>query len=509
LRVAADTANETGGAEASAPRAHAFSEGARERSALKRSRGWLLRRALVVADVVALAVAVLVAELVFGSRGAVDRVDLFTEFLLFVATLPGWILFAKLFRLYDHDDERADHSTVDDLVGVFLVVTVGAWFVFVGALLTRMADPALGKLAGFWALAIVLVTTSRGLARSLCRRSPLYKQRAVLVGAGDVGQLLARKLLQHGEYGMEVAGFVDDDPRPLRADLAHLPQLGSLRDLPDLVRDQGIDRVIVAFSADAHTESLEVVRSLKRSGVQIDIVPRLFEGIGPHVRVHSVEGVPLIALPTAKRLPFSRTIKRAVDVMGAAACLGLAAPLFLFIAWRIRRDSPGPIFFRQTRLGLDMREFTMLKFRTMRCDVDDGPHREFIRQTMSTSAIPTKNGLYKLDREDAVTRVGRWLRKTSLDELPQLINVLRGEMSLVGPRPCLAYETESFLPHHFDRFLVPPGITGLWQVTARAHSTFGEALDMDVAYARSWSLGLDAWLLLRTPLHMIRREATA
>jgi lipopolysaccharide/colanic/teichoic acid biosynthesis glycosyltransferase len=157
-----------------------------------------------------------------------------------------------------------------------------------------------------------------------------------------------------------------------------------------------------------------------------------------------------------------------------------------------------------------MREFTALKFRTMKVGTDDSAHREFIKQTMSASAAPTANGLYKLDQNDRVTASGRWLRKTSLDELPQLINVLRGDMSLVGPRPCLAYETEHFAPHHFERFLVPGGITGLWQVTARAHSTFGEAIELDVAYARNWSLGLDLMLLARTPFQLLRqRKGTA
>ena len=168
----------------------------------------------------------------------------------------------------------------------------------------------------------------------------------------------------------------------------------------------------------------------------------------------------------------------------------------------------GPVFFRQVRLGLNMCPFTALKFRTMRLDADEGVHRDYIRQTMTSSASVGANGIYKLDRDD-VTRIGRWLRRTSLDELPQLVNVLRGDMSLVGPRPCIPYETELFQDYHFERFLVPAGLTGLWQVAARANATFGEALDMDVAYARGWTLGLDLRLLCRTPLEILRQRGTS
>jgi lipopolysaccharide/colanic/teichoic acid biosynthesis glycosyltransferase len=144
----------------------------------------------------------------------------------------------------------------------------------------------------------------------------------------------------------------------------------------------------------------------------------------------------------------------------------------------------------------------------MHVGTDEAPHREYLKQIMSVDALPSANNLYKLERADAVTRVGAWLRKTSLDELPQIFNVLRGEMSLVGPRPAIPYELELYAAHHFERFIVPAGLTGLWQVEARAHSTFGEALDLDVVYARSWSLGLDLRLLLRTPLLMVRRRET-
>ncbi len=493
----------------------AAEEGGAATDAAKRARhagirrGDLVRRRLVLADTLGLALAFLLAELLFGRTVVADRLSMTQEYLLFLATIPGWVVVAKLYRLYDHDDERTDHSTLDDLVGVFHLATVGAWLAFVAAWASGAANPGMTKLVSFWVFAVVFVTAGRAVARSLSRRSASFIQNAVVVGAGDVGQLVARKLLQHEEYGINVVGFVDADPKELRSDLGRIGVLGTPAELAAIVREYNVERVVVAFFGDSDEQGLDTIRELKKLNVQIDIVPRLFEAIGPHVTVHEVEGIALVALPTAKRFPGSRTIKRVVDVLGAAVLLVLTAPLFAFCSWRIRRDSPGPVLFRQTRLGQDRRPFTVLKFRTMRVDTDDSAHREFIEQTMSSDALPTDNGLYKLNRDDAITPFGRFLRKTSLDELPNLINVLRGEMSLVGPRPCLEYETEHFARHHFERFDVPQGITGLWQVTARAHATFGEALDMDVLYARSWSLLLDLKLLLRTPLHVIRRRGTA
>ena len=173
-----------------------------------------------------------------------------------------------------------------------------------------------------------------------------------------------------------------------------------------------------------------------------------------------------------------------------------------------RLASSGGALFRQTRLGMDMREFTLLKFRTMKEHTDAAEHRDYIAKIMDSSAVAADGSTYKLKRPHAVTRVGRWLRATSLDELPQLLNVLRGDMSLVGPRPCISYEVGFFERHHFERFLVPAGLTGLWQVEARARSTFVEALNLDVLYARGWSLGLDLRLLLRTPLMLLRKGVT-
>jgi exopolysaccharide biosynthesis polyprenyl glycosylphosphotransferase len=481
----------------------------RRRTATIRRRGWLMRRMLLLADVLGLMLAFAAAQGVFLAMPlANDTIAFSYEAALFAATLPIWILVAKLYGLYDRDEERTDHSTTDDVVGVFHLVTVGAWIFFVGAWLTGLVYPDKTKLVAFWALAIGFVTVGRAAARGICRNRITYWQNTVIVGAGDIGQLVARKVLQHPEYGLNIVGFIDDRPKERRGDLGHISVVGIPEQLPNLVRALDVERVIIAFSNDSHEHTIELVRSLKDLDVQVDIVPRLFELVGPRVDIHTVEGLPLVGLAPARLSRSSQALKRAVDIVGASLALLLTAPLFALIAWRIRHDSPGPVFFRQTRLGMNRREFTVLKFRTMRTETTSEAHEAYVRATMTANALPESNGLYKLERHDAITPFGRWLRRTSLDELPQFLNVLRGDMSLVGPRPCLAYETEYFQPHHFQRFAVPAGLTGLWQVTARAHSTFGEALDMDVSYALGWSFGLDLRLLARTPLQLLVRRGT-
>ena len=465
---------------------------------------------LVLADVVALAAAFLTIELLYGAgSGTGNTLHPAFEYALLLATVPGWIVIARLYSLYDQDEERTHHPTTDDLAGVFHLVTVCTWLFFAAVSVTGIAHPELTKIITFWVLAVALIALARACARAWCRSRITYIQNTIIVGAGDVGQSVARKLLRHSEYGINVVGFVDTAPKEMQEGLDHVAVLGEPNHLPELIRLFDVERVIVAFSNSSAEDTLEVVRSLNELNVQIDIVPRLFELVGPGVKVDTLEGLPLVELPPPSLTRSSRWIKRAIDATVAGIALLLAAPVFAYIALRVKLDSPGPVFFRQKRLGQDRREFEVLKFRTMKVDNDDSAHRDFIKELMDPRTAKTTNGIYKLDRGDAVTRSGRWLRATSLDELPQLINVLRGDMSLVGPRPCIDYETTHFLPHHFDRFLVPAGITGLWQVTARAHSTFREALDMDVAYARGWSLGLDLRLLARTPLQVLGGKATA
>ncbi|HUA49252.1 MAG TPA: sugar transferase [Solirubrobacteraceae bacterium] len=466
----------------------------------RRSR--LVPPSLVLADLLGLSLAYYLAAILAGDHGALGSSG---ELLIFVLTLPCWVLVAKLHGLYRRDHERTDHSTTDEVVGIFHLVTIGAWILLAASRLAGRTTPGIYPLIAFWAIAVLVLPVTRALAREACRRSGAYVQNAVIIGAGEIGQLIARKFVKHPEYGINVVGFVDRDPRARRADLPeHFTVLGPPERLPDIIQSLDVERAVIAFCHDSVPELLTLVRQLRGLPIHIDLVPRLFELMDPRVALYSVEGIPLLGLPPTRAAAVPRMIKRTIDLAGACLALVALAPLFAYIALRIRLESDGPIMFRQTRLGMNMKQFTALKFRTMKVDTDQAAHRDYIRATMTSDAADI--GLYKLDREDAITKCGRWLRRTSLDELPQLINVLRGEMSLVGPRPCIPYEIENYERHHFERFAVPQGITGLWQVTARANCTYGEALDMDVAYVRGWSVGLDLRLLMRTPLQVFHQR---
>jgi exopolysaccharide biosynthesis polyprenyl glycosylphosphotransferase len=467
------------------------------------ARRRLVRATLVSADVLgiclAYAAAAAAADGGFLTHAAAAGV--------FLVTLPAWVLGASLCGLYEQDDRDPGRSTLEDGGRILLFVSVASWLgvALVWALGLTFSTPSL---LVFWAVATASIVVLRAAGRLIARRHPDYPQSTIVVGAGEVGQLVGRKLVQHPEFGLRLLGFVDAEPREMRGDLAGVPVLGSPVDLAELVKRHQVDRVIVAFSHDRHDRLVDLVRSLHRLDVRVDLVPRLFESVGPVVALHAVEGLPLLTLPPTQPSRLARNAKRAVDVIVAGTLLVLCAPLMAVIAFVIKRGSPGPILFRQLRLGEGQRPFTLLKFRTMAADTDDAPHRDYLKAIMTTTALPGENNLYKPTRTADVTKNGRWLRRTSMDELPQLINVLRGDMSLVGPRPCIPYELELYEPHHFDRFLVPAGLTGLWQVSARAKSSFSEALDLDAEYARGWSFALDLQLLLRTPAHLVRPGAT-
>lgn len=467
----------------------------RRKTAIVKRRGWLVRRLLLLADVIGLIGAFVIAQLIWGLNAS-GRVAPFDETFLFLATLPGWIVVVKLYGLYDRDEERTDHSTIDDLVGVFHMVTVGTWIFFAGAHVTGVASPDLTKIATFWAVAITLVTSCRAAARAFARRRLTYLQNTVIVGAGDVGQLIARKLLLHPEYGINLIGFVDAEPKERRDDLGSLTLLGSPDRLPGIVRLFDVERVIIAFSRDTHEETLSLVRSMKDLNVQIDIVPRLFELVSPGMGVHTVEGLPLFGLPPLKLSRSSRLLKRFTDLTLSLLALVILAPAFALIALLIKRETPGPVFFRQVRMGNKDRTFRIYKFRTMVADAD-ARKPEYAHLNKHA-----RNGgdarMFKIPHDPRVTRIGRFLRRYSLDELPQLINVVKGEMSLVGPRPLILDEDQHVGDWGRRRLDLKPGMTGLWQLLGRSGIPFEEMVRLDYLYVTTWSLRRDLLFVVKT-----------
>ena len=336
----------------------------------RRGRGWLVRRALALADVVGLTLGFGLTMSLAGGGGT-DRVQDSYEMLIFAFSLPLWILVANLYGLYSNDEERTDHSTADDLFGVFHLVTVGSWLLFLVAVFTDAANPSVERLVSFWLLAIVLVTSFRAVARALCRRTDAYLQNTLIVGAGEVGQLIGKKIRHHPEYGLNVVGFVDAEPKERTPGLGELTILGSPDRLVEIATALQVERVVIAFSNDSHEQQISVVRSLKDLDVQIDIVPRLFEVIGANVSIHHTEGVPMIGLPPLRLSRSALMLKRTLDVTASALGLLVLSPLLLAVACAIKLDSRGPVFFKQVRMGRGEKPFEIFKFRTMQVDADE------------------------------------------------------------------------------------------------------------------------------------------
>jgi exopolysaccharide biosynthesis polyprenyl glycosylphosphotransferase len=467
-------------------------------------RGWLVRRMLVAADVVGLLLALGLTEFLYRNSDVPSGVGIPTEFIIFACTLPGWVVLAKLYGLYDRDDRRTDYSTADEFVPVLHMTTVVVWLYFATSKLTGLTNPDSNKLATFWLLATAAIVLGRATARTVARRRPGYIQRAVIVGAGDVGQLIARKLLQHPEYGIELLGFVDRAPKERRDDVGDLTVLGAPDDLARIVDELGVERVIVAFTGDPHEVVLDLLRSMKDLNVQIDIVPRLFEIIGPSLAINSIEGVPIVSVPRFRLSRSSRFLKREIDIAISSIALVLLAPLFVLIGVLIKLDSRGPVFFRQIRMGTGNRIFRIWKFRTM---VVDAERRKSQLADLNKHAR-TDPRMFKVPEDPRVTRIGAFLRRYSLDELPQLINVLRGEMSLVGPRPLILDEDEHVGAWARRRLDLRPGMTGLWQVLGRNEIPFEEMVKLDYLYVTGWSLGGDLKLMARTIPSIFRARAT-
>jgi exopolysaccharide biosynthesis polyprenyl glycosylphosphotransferase len=471
-----------------------------------RRRGWLVRRMLVLADVAGLSVAFAATELVFPARAHVaDHVGVAVEAALFLATLPAWVVLAKLYGLYDRDEERTDHATADDLVGVFHLLTIGLWLVFAGSAILAGAKPELHRLAFFWIVAIGGVVFARAGARAVCRRQPSYIQNTVIVGAGDVGRLVAEKLLRHPEYGLRILGFVESDAAPAEhsAAVGNLPVLGPPSRLPQLVRELGVDRAVMAFPNESPESLTRLVRALKDTDVQIDLVPSYFDVIGSAINVHTIEGLPLFGLPPLRLSRSSRFLKRVFDICVSTVTLVLLASGLALAAGLIKLDSAGPVFFRQTRMGAKGSLFRIWKFRTM---VADAEERKADVAHLNAHGRNGDPSLFKIRDDPRVTRVGRVLRRCYLDELPQLFNVLRGEMSLVGPRPLIPREAEQVSEWGLRRLDLKPGMTGLWQALGASSIPFEEMVKLDCLYVTTWSLWGDVRLLTQTVPRVVRGE---
>jgi exopolysaccharide biosynthesis polyprenyl glycosylphosphotransferase len=462
------------------------------KTSVRHSRRTLVRRALIVSDVWALGLTFMVVHLILGtsSKGFTSG----KELILFLVSVPCWLALAGLYGLYEGDRLRADTTTLDDFWPLFHAVTVGVWITFVAIRLTDAVRASERRLILFWFLALVILPLGRAVIRVFIRSRVAFLQRTLIVGAGLVGQEIARKIRRNPVYGLELAGFVDNDPLPMHHELADVPVLGSTDELSRIVREYGIEHVMLAFTGDGHDAGLDIVRACNDLDVELDIVPRLFEVVGSKAQFHSLQGTPLLGLTPPVLSASHRIAKRSIDVLGAAFGLLVLSPLLLMVAIAIKLNSKGPVLFRQTRIGRGQQPFTILKFRTMVMDAEERK----AEVAHLNAHLDTDARMFKIPDDPRITSVGRILRKYSIDELPQLVNVLRGQMSLVGPRPLIPHEHQYVNDWGLRRLDLTPGLTGLWQVFGRSEIPFSEMLVLDYLYVTNWTLWGDIKLVART-----------
>lgn len=343
-------------------------------------------------------------------------------------------------------------------------------------------------------LILVLLSANRlvfGLIRGWRYRQGLGVKRVLVVGCGEVGRSVMGSILARPELGYKVVGFVDDDAERQSQDIGRLRALGPTTTLPALVSENDIDEVIVALPWYSIEKIMTIMAQCERLNVRARIVPDLFQLRLNRVDVEHISGIPLIGVRDVSIQGWNRAVKRVADIVLATLGLVVTAPLMLLIAIAIKGESAGPILFPQVRVGRDGRLFTLYKFRSMAPDADE--HKARLRNLNEASGP-----IFKIRDDPRLTRVGRWLRRLSIDELPQLWNVIKGEMSLVGPRPPVPSEVDEYKAWHRKRLLVEPGMTGLWQVSGRSELTFDEMVMLDLFYAENWSLWLDFKIIVRT-----------
>ncbi len=404
---------------------------------------------------------------------------------------------------------RRGRSRVDDFFAVFVGTTLAVVLSVGGTLYWRtyyLPDPL--KDAGayeisqwVWAFFLVVNVAFTYLSRELVRealerrwKAGIGLKRVLIAGAGDLGRMVADKVLQHRELGFKVVGFIDDRASGDHIGYRGLPFLGTFGNAHEIIRTEKIDHVYVALPLEEHVKMLAVVEATNREGVDVHVVPDLLQFIALRARLENLDGVPIISLNDVPLRGFNSVLKRAIDAaMSGVALLFLSIPLGI-IALLIRRTSSGPVFYTQERMGLDGKAFHVYKFRSMfeGAEDDTGP-------------------VWARDDDPRCTPVGRWLRRMDLDELPQLWNVLRGDMSLVGPRPERPYFVEQFkhrIPQYMLRHKVKAGITGWAQVNGwRGNTSLEKRIEYDLYYIENWSVGLDLKILWLTLVRGFHRHA--
>jgi exopolysaccharide biosynthesis polyprenyl glycosylphosphotransferase len=402
----------------------------------------------------------------------------------FVVIVPLIIIAAKIQGLYDRDDLLIHKSTLDEFPRLVNLATMFAMLTWLGRHFIVDGAPTTEQLLALWLLLVTMLAGTRAAARAIAGgRLPV--ERCLLVG----GETLHRRLKPKF--------------RSAHATLVGCISVGEVaHDHAALVRlatELDVHRVVIAPSDQTDPEiTMDLVRGAAATGLRVSLLPGLIGAVGNSVAFDDLGGVPLLGVPGFGLTRSSRAIKRAFDLVGASFALLLAAPLMAVIAIAIKRSSPGAILFRQTRVGRDGRHFRVLKFRTMVDGADEMKNDLLGRNEAS--------GIFKMANDPRVTPLGRMLRSTSLDELPQLFNVLRGDMSLVGPRPLVLDEDELITGYDRQRLHLTPGMTGRWQTLGSARVPLSEMVRIDYLYVANWSLWLDVKVLLRTIAFVLRRR---
>jgi exopolysaccharide biosynthesis polyprenyl glycosylphosphotransferase len=457
--------------------------------------GWVVLRPAV--DFVGQCVAVLVA--LGGVHAAINAPDMREPLL---ALPPLVMVFLYLRGLYR---TRLRALVLDGVVPVISAVSVAAMAVTMIGLFANDQAPSPSVVVRSWLFALLALGVGRvalAAAQRWARARGLVGKPVLILGAGVVGSQVARRLENHPEYGLVPVGFLDDEPRSI-AEVGgrDVPVIGTVEDLDEVARRTGVKNLIVAFFSVADARVSALIQRCQELGIDVSVVPRMFDTINDRVGYETVGGLPLLSFTSVNPRGLQFTLKHAFDRVFALVLLVVLAPLILGTALAVRLTSPGPVLFRQRRVGRDGKVFDLYKFRSMRLaspraerSGDDASAIDFL---LGGDTAP--GGVEGPDRR---TPIGRFLRRTSLDELPQLFNVLRGEMSIIGPRPERPEFVELFehdVRRYGDRHRVKSGITGWAQVHGlRGQTSLAERVEWDNYYIAHWSLGLDLKILALT-----------